>query len=244
MDYNTSRNHLLIPEYGRNVQKMVEYAISIEDEEEKNALVQRIIRIMTHMNQKSGNTTDVEHKIWDHLFIISDFKLDVEAPFPLPDREEVEAKPAPIEYTDGKIKNRTYGRNLEKIVQKAIEFEEGEEKQALIALIANNLKKYYLNWNRNTVDDEQILKDLYRISDGQLVLPEDYEFPSNQDLVGKKRNFGNEKTKTSYSKGRDNKNNYKKGRSDNQGRYDKRQGRNDQKNSRYGQSNSYKKRSF
>ncbi len=227
MDYNTSRNNILIPEYGRNVQKMVEYALTIEDREKRNVLAQRIIKIMTHMNVKAGNFGDVEQKIWDHLYIISDFKLDIDAPYPMPDREKVEAKPVPIEYSNGKIKNRTYGRNLEKIVQKAIDFEEGEERQALISLIANNLKKYYLNWNQNTVDDEQIIKDLDRISSGKLKLPEGYEFPSNQELTGRKRNYNNDKPRT--TRGRDNKSNYRKGRAD-------------QKSSRYGQSSNYKKR--
>ena len=243
MDYNTSRNNILIPEYGRNVQKMVEYALTIEDREKRNDLALRIVKIMTQMHIKAGNYGDTNHKIWDHLFIISDYKLDVDAPYPMPDKEKVAAKPQVIEYSNGKIRNRTYGRNLEKIVQKAIEFEDGEEKAALVSLIANNLKKYYLNWNRNTVDDEQILKDLYRISDGKLSLPEDYEFPSNQELTGKKRNY-NDNQRSSTNRGRDQKGNYKKGRSDNQGRYDNRSGRSDNKNSRYGQSNSYKKRSY
>ncbi len=125
MDYNTSRNKLVIPEYGRNVQKMVEYAITLEDRQERNDLANQIVRIMAHMNVGAGNNGDYIHKIWDHLFIISDFHLDVDSPYPMPDKEKVESKPHPINYSDGRIRFRTYGRNLEKIIQVAIDLEEG-----------------------------------------------------------------------------------------------------------------------
>ena len=238
MDYNTSRNKLVIPEYGRNVQKMVEYAITLEDKEKRNELANYIVRIMTQMHISAGYYGDYTHKIWDHLFIISDFNLDVDSPYPMPDREKIESKPQPIEYSDGRIKFRTYGRNLERIIEKAIELEPGEEKEALITLIANNLKKAYLMWNSSSIDDTQIIKDLERMSGGKLSLPEGYEFPSTTDLIGK-RKYTKDNKKTSQNKGRDQKSNYRKSnRSDNQGRNDNRQ-------SKYGSSSSnYKRRSY
>lgn len=238
MEYNTSRNRLVIPEYGRNVQKMVEYAISLEDREKRNELANQIVKIMTQMHIKAGYYGDYTHKIWDHLFIISDFNLDVDSPYPLPDREKVQTKPIPIEYSDTRIKYKTYGKNLEKIIQKAIEFEEGEEKDALIRLIANNLKKAYLNWNRASVDDAQIIEDLNRMSDGKLVLPVGYEFPSTHELIGRKTTSSKDNQKGSSVKGRDNKGTYKKNyRSDNQGRSDGR-------TNKYSNLGSYKKRSY
>jgi len=228
---------MVILEYGRNVQKMIEHALTIEDREERNELARQIVRIMTQMQVGSGSYGDNAHKTWDHMFIISDFKLDVDGPYPMPDRETIKAKPEPIEYSDKRIRFKTYGRNLEKIVQKAIDFEEGEEKEALIKLIAHNLKKAYLNWNRNSVDDEQILEDLNRISDGKLKLPEGYELPSTHELIGRKKNYSKDNHRSSGRGGRDNKSNYKRNnRSDNQGRNDNR--------SKYGGSSNYKKRAY
>jgi len=239
MEYNTSRNKLIIAEYGRNIQKMVEYALTIEDDEKRNALAKRIVAIMTSINTSTGNYDDISHKIWDHLFIISGFKLIVDSPFPMPDRDKVEAKPQVIEYNDGRIRNRTYGRNLENMIQKAIEFEEGKEKEALVALLANNLKKAYLLWNSNSVDDSQIIKDLARMSDGKLELPEDYVFPSSQDLIGKKRVYSKDNKKNNQNKGRDKNSNYRKSnRSENQGRRDNRQ------NKQQTSSKNYKKRPY
>lgn len=239
MEYNTSRNKLIIAEYGRNVQKMVEYALTIEDDEKRNALAKRIVSVMTSINTSTGNFNDIEHKIWDHLFIISDYKLKVEAPYPMPDKDEVKVKPHVIEYNDGRIRNRSYGRNLENMINKAIAYEEGEEKEALVALLANNLKKAYLLWNSDSVDDAQILKDLERMSDGKLKLPEDYVFPSNFDLVGKKKTYSKDNKRSNQNKGRDKNSNYRKSnKSDNQGRRDNKQ--NKQQNS----SKNFKKRSY
>jgi hypothetical protein len=235
MEYNTKRNRLVIPEYGRNVQKMVEYAITLEDKEKRNELAKQIVKIMTQMHISSGSYGDYTHKIWDHLFIISDFLLDVDAPYPLPDKSKIEKDPKPIEYSDGKIRHRTYGRNLQKIIQKAIEWEEGEEKEALVKLIANNLKKAYLNWNSSSVDDEQIVKDLDKLSGGKLKLPEGYVFPTSYDLVGKKKTYSKD-NRGSQNRGAQNKGR-KNYRSDNSGR-------NDNKSQRYSNSGSYKKRSY
>lgn len=239
MDYNTSRNKLVIAEYGRNVQKMVEYAITLEDREKRNELAKYIVRIMTQMHVSSGSYGDYTHKIWDHLFIISGFKLDVDSPYPMPDKEKIESKPRVIEYSDGRIRHRTYGRNIEKIIDKAIELEPGEEKDALIRLIANNLKKAFLLWNSASVDDQQILKDLERMSGGKLTVPEGYEFPSTTELIGKRKNYSKDNKKNQQNKGRDQKSNYRKsGRSDNSGRNDNRQ-------SKYsGSTSNYKKRSY
>ncbi len=187
MDYNTSRNKLVIPEYGRNVQKMVEQILDTEDREKRNQMAFAVVRIMGSMNAVGGTYGDMEQKVWDHLYIISDFRLDVDAPYPMPDRNKIMARPKPLDYTDGSIRLRTYGRLLEAIIKKAIEMEDGEEKDALIRLVAYNMKKSYLTWNRITVDDEQIKDDFIRLSGGKLEIPADYEFPSSQEILGKKK---------------------------------------------------------
>jgi len=186
MDYNTSRNKLLIPEYGRNVQKLIEYALTIESKEERTQLAHYIVQIMLNFNNGAHNI-ESEQKVWDHLFLISDYQLDIDSPYPMPDKEKKAIKPRRVPYADNGIRNRTYGRNMEAIIQVAVDFDEGEEKDALIRLIAYNLKRSYLNWNRTSVDDEQIKDDLYKMSGGKLSVPDDFEFPSTHEILGKKR---------------------------------------------------------
>ena len=237
MEYNTSRNKLIIAEYGRNVQKMVEFALTIEDDVERNALAQRIVSVMTSINTSTGNLNDIEHKIWDHLYIISNYKLIVDSPYPMPDKEIEKSKPQVIEYSNNRIRNRSYGRILEGMIYKAIDMDEGEEKEALVLLIASNLKKTYLLWNSSSVDDGQILKDLDRMSDGKLKLPEGYVFPTTIDLIGKAKMHSKDNKKSHQNKGRDK--NYRKNNSNNN------QGRKDNKYSKQqSSSNNYKKRSF
>jgi len=186
MDYNTSRNKLLIPEYGRNVQKLIEYALTLESKEERTQLAHYIVQIMLNFNNGAHNI-ESEQKVWDHLFLISDYQLDIDSPYPMPDKEKKAIKPRSVPYSENRIRNRAYGKNLESIIKVAVDFEEGEEKEALIRLIAYNLKRSYLNWNRSSVDDEQIKDDLYKMSGGKLSLPEDFEFPSTQDILGKRK---------------------------------------------------------
>jgi len=193
MEYNTTRNKLVIPEYGRNVQKLVEFALTLEDKEERSKLAHYIVRIMMNYNAGSGYG-DTELKVWDHLYIISDFKLDVDSPFPIPDEEKIASPPKPMAYSDSSIRFRTYGKNLEKIIKIAIDFEDGEEKDALVRLIAHNLKRAYLTWNRTSVDDDQIKDDLYRMSNGKLSVPEDFVFQSTHEIIGKKKNQKDQKT--------------------------------------------------
>jgi hypothetical protein len=218
MEYNTSRNKLEIPEYGRNVQKMVEQILDTEDREKRNQMASAVVRIMAGMNAVGGTYGDMEQKVWDHLYIISDFRLDVDAPYPMPDKNKIMARPKPLEYAEGGIRLRTYGRNLEDIIKIAIGMENGDEKTALIQLVAYNMKKSYLTWNRLTVDDEQIKDDFIRLSGGKLEIPADYEFPTTQDILGKKKiKEGNTKSVQSkfYNSGNQGSNNGNNGGSNN-----------------------------
>lgn len=208
MEYNTTRNKLLIPEYGRNVQRMVEHALTIEDREKRNEMAKYIVRIMSNYNAGSGYG-DYEQKVWDHLYIISDFKLDVDAPFPMPDKSKIAAKPKPVAYSDNNIRFRTYGRNMENIIKVAVGMEEGEEKDALVRLIAHNLKRAYLTWNRNSVDNEQIIDDLFRMSGGKLSVPSDFVFASTQEIIGKKKPRDAQKSYQSKNNNRNKQKNYR-----------------------------------
>ncbi|MFA8449469.1 MAG: DUF4290 domain-containing protein [Bacteroidales bacterium] len=168
MDYNTQRNHLVIPEYGRNIQQLVEFALTIEDRGERTRIAYFIVNIMAQMHPSVKESGDYRHKLWDHLHIISDFKLDVESPFEKPNQDELYSKPERLPYGTRRIRFRHYGKNLISMIQKAKEFEEGEEKNALIQVIANHMKKSYLTWNRDSVNDELILKHLEVLSDEEL----------------------------------------------------------------------------
>ncbi|NVN96120.1 MAG: DUF4290 domain-containing protein [Bacteroidetes bacterium] len=185
MEYNSTRNKLIIAEYGRNVQKMIEHAVSVEDREKRNQLAKGIIRVMGQINPHLRDVADFTHKLWDHLFIISEFKLDVNSPYPIPTEEILNIKPEQVPYTDKKFAFRHYGRNIELMIDKATTMEEGPAKERIIQLIANHLKKSYLTWNRDSVDDEVIVEHLNIMSKGQLKLNENFKFNSSFDILAK-----------------------------------------------------------
>ncbi len=187
MDYNSGLPHLVLPEYGRNIQRMVEFAISVKDRDERNKVAQAIIAVMGQLNPHLRDVTDFKHKLWDHIFIISDFKLDVDSPYPLPTRETFITKPDRISYPSGKIKYKPYGKVLEGIIAKAREYPEGEEKTYLIEVIANLLKRSYLTWNRDSVNDEVILKHLEELSDGELKLQDASKLSHTNDILARNR---------------------------------------------------------
>lgn len=197
MEYNTTREKLIIPEYGRNVQKLIDYTIKIKDKDERTRMAYLVVNIMSQMNPQVRDSGDYKRKLWDHMFIISDFKLDVEAPYPKPSPEILYEKPEPIEYKEKDIAYRHYGKNIELMIQKALEYEEGEEKDALIEIIANHLKKSYLSWNRDSVNDELIHQHLSELSGEKLKLKDDVQLTATSEILAKTR-------KKRFSKGRDN----------------------------------------
>ncbi|MBE9480344.1 MAG: DUF4290 domain-containing protein [Bacteroidetes bacterium] len=187
MEYNTARNKLVISEYGRNIQKMIEYTTTIEDSEKRNKSANFIINIMAQMNPRIRESGDYKHKLWDHMFMISDFKLDVDSPYPKPSKNILYSKPEKIPYQDNHIKFRHYGKNIEKIINKAIEYEDGPEKDALIKTIANHLKKSYLNWNRDSVNDELILDHLASLSKDNLKLNKEVRLNNTSEILERNR---------------------------------------------------------
>ena len=188
MEYNTQREKLAIPEYGRNIQKMFEYTVGIEDREKRNKYARIIVNIMAQMNPSIREQSDYLHKLWDHLYIISDFKLDVDSPYPPPDKDLIRRKPDPVPYSDNNITFRHYGKYVERMIEKIAEMEDGPAKDELIKIIANHLKKSYLTWNRDSVNDETILKHLEELSGGRLKLTEDQELVSTSELLSRNRN--------------------------------------------------------
>ncbi|MBO2545273.1 DUF4290 domain-containing protein [Salegentibacter sp. BDJ18] len=170
LEYNSERRHLIIPEYGRHLQKMVEEAIEIEDDKERNQVAKSIIAVMGNMQPHLRDVPDFQHKLWDQLFIISDFKLDVESPFPKPTREMLEERPEMLGYPQNFPKYRFYGNNINRMINEVKDWEEGPLKEGLVLTIANHMKKSYLNWNRDTVEDEIIFEHLRELSGGKINL--------------------------------------------------------------------------
>jgi len=199
LEYNSERSKLIIPEYGRHLQKMVEHTVAIEDDQERNKVANSIIAVMGNMNPHLRDVPDFQHKLWDQLFIISDFKLNVESPFPKPTREMLAERPEMLEYPENNPKYRFYGNNIKRMIDAAKDYEEGDFKEALVLTIANHMKKSYLNWNRDSVDDEVIFNHLNELSNGKISLKNiDEDLSRASDLV---RDAGKKKyTKTSNKK--------------------------------------------
>jgi hypothetical protein len=170
LEYNTERPNLIIPEYGRNIKKMIDHAISVDDRELRNKIAQSIITVMGQLNPHLRDITDFTHKLWDHLFIISDFKLDVDSPYPKPTKETFSGKPERINYPKKDIKYLHYGKNIEIMIEKVVSMEEGQEKNAFTEAIANTMKRFYIQWNQESVNDEVILGHLRMLSKGKLNL--------------------------------------------------------------------------
>lgn len=175
MEYNSSRPDLIIPEYGRNVHNMVAYAMEVEDKEERNKIASAIISVMGQLSPHLRDMEDYNHKLWDHLYIISDFKLDVDAPYPMPEPEKLAEKPRKVPYPQSELKYGHYGKNIQNIIDVCKDFEEGEEKEKLKVVIANLMKRHYMAWNQSSVVDHTIKKQLKEMSSGKLELGEDVQ---------------------------------------------------------------------
>ncbi|RKE03692.1 DUF4290 domain-containing protein [Marinifilum flexuosum] len=181
MDYNSNRKHLVLPEYGRNVQKMVDFALTVEDRDERNKVAKSIIAVMGNMYPHLRDVSDFRHKLWDHLALMSDFKLDIDSPFETPTKEKLSEKPQKVPYKNERIKYRHYGKTIESLIAKAIEIEEQKEKDALILMIANHMKKSFINWNKDSVPDDKIFQDIVELSEGQLTIPEELKLREARD---------------------------------------------------------------
>ena len=190
IEYNTERPHLIIPEYGRHIQKMVDHAISLEDKEKRNKCAKSIISVMGNLNPHLRDVPDFQHKLWDQLFIISDFKLDVESPFPMPSKEELSEPPQPLDYPQNFPKYRFYGNNIKRMIDVANKWEEGDMKEGLVITIANHMKKCFLNWNKDTVEDKVIFNHLFELSDEKIdIRNSNEELSDSQGLLKNKRHY-------------------------------------------------------
>ena len=168
MEYNTTRSYLTMREYGRHIQKMVDYLLTIEDKEKRQRNAMSLIELMGFLNPHLKNVEDFRHKLWDHLFLISDFKLDVESPYPIPTRETLKAKPEPLPYPKRYPKFNHLGKNIEVVINKALKEENPEKRQGFANAIAYYMKLTYSNWHKELVHDDNIQTELQSMTDGQL----------------------------------------------------------------------------
>ena len=209
-DYNTTRKKLILAEYGRNVQNMVKYIVELPTKDERNRYAQVVIDLMGFLNPHLRDVADFKHKLWDHLHIISDFKIDVDSPYPKPSEDAIRFKPAPMPYPQQRIKYKHYGKTVELMISRAKAIEEPQRKQLMVQSIANFMKMAYVTWNKDSVADETIIKDLREMSNGALQLEENVNLqrvevrqaaPANRQ---RNNNQNNKNRQNTNSNGRNN----------------------------------------
>ncbi len=206
LEYNAERAPLIIPEYGRHLQKLIDQATEIEDAETRNKAAKYIIQVMGSLNPHLRDVPDFQHKLWDQLFIMSDFKLDVESPYPIPSPEVLQLKPEALKYPQNFPKYRYYGNNIKYMIDVANKWEEGGMKDALVKVIANHMKKSYLSWNKDTVKDDVIFEHLYELSGGKLnLLQSSEELINTSDLLRTNKRTSNKISSGGQGKSQGNK---------------------------------------
>tara|TARA_B100001287_G_scaffold264230_1_gene255866 strand:+ start:1093 stop:1725 length:633 start_codon:yes stop_codon:yes gene_type:complete len=203
LEYNTVREELIIPEYGRHIQKMINYASSRETKEERNKLAKSIISVMGNLQPHLRDVPDFQHKLWDQLFIMSDFKLDADSPFEKPSKEILNTKPEPLSYPQSFPKYRFYGNNIKIMIDEAVKWDSGEMKEALVLTIANHMKKCFLNWNKDSVKDQVIFDHLYELSETKIDIRDSKEeLLDSALLLRSKKRFSNKKFPRKNNKNR------------------------------------------
>ena len=228
-DYNSTRNKLILSEYGRNVQNMVKYIVALPTKEERNRYAQVVIDLMGFLNPHLRDVADFKHKLWDHLHIISDFQIDVDSPYPKPSPEAIHIKPEPLKYPHQRIKYKHYGKTIELMIEKAKSIDDPDRKRHMVQAVANFMKMAYVQWNKDSVTDESILSDLYALSGGQLKLEENI----NLNRVEYRPNT-HSNTNNNNNRGRtnNNNNNNNRGRTSNSNNNNPRNNNNNQNRSR------------
>jgi hypothetical protein len=199
MEYNTQQERLILPEYGRNIQNMVDHCLTIEDREDRTRCANTIISTMGNLFPHLRDINDFKHILWDHLAIMSDFKLDIDYPYEVIKKENLYQKPEPIPYSSPKqIRYMHYGKTLQLLLEKAILLEDGEEKKQLIQMTANHMKKCFVNFNKDSIDDRKIFDDIRELSKSKIVLyEEDIQLVETKDIIAKNKinNTNNNNTK-------------------------------------------------
>ncbi|MDR1763514.1 MAG: DUF4290 domain-containing protein [Dysgonamonadaceae bacterium] len=187
MRYNTQEKRLALPEYGRNIQNMVDYCVSIPDRAERSRCADAIINIMGNMFPHLRDVNDFKHILWDHLAIMSDFALDIDYPYEVIKPENLHVKPPKLPYTQGKMHYKHYGKIMEQMIRKANELEDGEMKEQLAGMLANQMKRSFLTWNKEVVDDQKIFKDMAQLSGGRILMNEEtHKLTESKEILSTK----------------------------------------------------------
>lgn len=184
MDYNSQRPDIIIPEYGRHIQSMVSTAMQVQDREERNKMVRAIIKVMGQLFPYLRDIEDFNHKLWDHLYIMSGFKLDADSPYPVPEPATFQEKPGRMKYPQTRIKYGHYGKGVEKMIEHVAGKEEGPEKDAQAIMVANLMKRHYLTWNRETVADSFIIDQVQELSEGRVKVKPGTVLISSSEILG------------------------------------------------------------
>jgi hypothetical protein len=171
MDYNTQRKKLALPEYGRSIHKMVDWVTTIEDRDERNSQIRAVIAVMGDMNPHLRDVNDFKHKLWDHVHIMSDFKIDIDSPYPIPTRESFNTPIHTIPYASEQIKIRHYGRNIQLMIDGIARADDSELKEKSLLMLANHMKKSYFTWNKETISDDIVFRDIEYLSNGKIKIP-------------------------------------------------------------------------
>jgi hypothetical protein len=207
LEYNTQRGHILISEYGRNVQKMVEMTIRIEDREKRTKAAQNIVNVMALLNPQVRELVDYKQKLWDHLFIISDFKLDVDSPFPPPAKDVTKVKPDHMNYPASDIRYKYYGKVMQDMIRQIAQLPEGPNRTQITQNLANFMKMSYLTWNKDTVDDTTIFKHLDELSKGEMKMDDTVRLNHTAEILAmNKEKMQREREIANRNKGRGNNN--------------------------------------
>ncbi|MDN5285903.1 MAG: hypothetical protein JWR38_2177 [Mucilaginibacter sp.] len=236
-DYNSTRNKLILSEYGRNVQNMVKYIVALPTKEERNRYAQVVIDLMGFLNPHLRDVADFKHKLWDHLHIISDYQIDVDSPYPKPTPEAIHLKPQPLRYPHQRIKYKHYGKTIELMIEKAKSIEDPDRKRHMVQAVANFMKMAYVQWNKDSVSDESILSDLYALSGGTLKLEENINL---NRVEFRPNNFPNQNNNNN-NRGRTNNNQNNRGGGGGGGRSNNNNPRNNNNNNRNRNSGGAKK---
>jgi hypothetical protein len=183
MDYNTQRKKLQLPEYGRNIHNMVEWVKSLPDKEHRNQQIKAVIAVMGNLNTHLRDVDDFRHKLWDHIQVISNFEIDIDSPYPIPEKSILYTKPKKLYYKPNPLHVPYYGRYIIELIKAVLEIEESEKKQCAILQIANQIKKSYITWNKDSVKDEIIINDLYTLSGGAINLDKNTKLCSGKVIM-------------------------------------------------------------
>lgn len=219
MEYNSQREYLTLPEYGRNIQKMVQEALQIENRDERTAAAYTIVNVMAMNTPGIKDMDDFHHKLWDHLYYISNYALDVDCPYAIPERREENHRPERLSYPQQNIRYRHYGKILENLIDKASLMEDPDIKDRFVEILANLMKRHYLTWNRDSVNDDLIKDNLEELSEGAIEFKDTYRLTSTNDILGQNKK---KPVQQQHQKNNNNKNNKKKFKQNkNFGKYNK-----------------------